>query len=56
MAITFSIFKKHYADNLTNAVFQTTLKTDLDALSITTVYEISIEHLQGFWVVVCIYA
>lgn len=56
MAITFSIYKGSFADNLTDAAFQTALKTALDALSITTVYEISIEHLNGFWVVVAIYA
>jgi len=56
MAITFTVFKKSYADNLSDAAFQTAVKTDLDALSITTVYALEVEHLHGFWVVVCVYA
>ena len=56
MTITFSIFKKEYPDNLTNEDFQTALKADLDALNATIVHSIEIEHLHGFWVVVCAYS
>jgi hypothetical protein len=56
MPITFAIFKKSYADNLSDEDFQTALKTDLDALDITTVYSIELEHLQGFWICVTVYA
>ncbi len=56
MTITFSIFKKSYADNLSDEDFQTALKTDLDALSVTTIYSIEIEHLHGFWVIVAIFS
>jgi hypothetical protein len=56
MAITFSVFKKSYADNLSDSDFQNALKTDLDALNATTVYSIQMEHLNGFWVMVCTYS
>lgn len=56
MPITFAIFKKSYADNLSDEDFQTALKTDLDALDVTTVYSIELEHLQGFWICVTVYA
>jgi hypothetical protein len=56
MTITFSIFKKSYADNLNDEDFQTALKTDLDALNASTVYSINIEHLNGFWVIVAIFS
>lgn len=54
--ITFTVFKKSYADNLSDAAFQTALKTDLDALTCNTVYELSIKHVHGFWVVILVYA
>lgn len=56
MAITFSVFKKSYADNLSDEDFQAVLKTDLDALEATTVYSIEVEHVHGFWACVIVYA
>jgi hypothetical protein len=54
-AISFSVFKKSYSDALDDDTFESTVKMDLDALNATTIYEISIEHLHGFWVLICIY-
>jgi hypothetical protein len=56
MAIEFEVFTKQYPDNLSDADLQTALKTDLDALEVTTVYSIEVEHLHGFWVVFAVYA
>ena len=56
MAITFSVFKGSYADNLSDEDFQTALKTDLDGLNAVTLYSIEIEHFQGFWVCFVIYS
>jgi hypothetical protein len=56
MPITFSVFTKAYADNLSTADFETAVKTDLDALGATTVYAIETEHLHGFWVIFVVYA
>jgi hypothetical protein len=55
MAVVFSIFKRSYADNLSDEDFSTLLKTDLDALEVTTLYSLEIEHLHGFWVLFVVY-
>lgn len=56
MAITFTVAQKKIPDNVIEATFASTLKSWLDSLSVTTVYGLEIEHLQGFWIVTVIYA
>jgi len=55
MAITFSVYKGSYPDNLSDEDFSTLLKTDLDALEVTTLHSLGIEHLHGFWVLFVVY-
>ena len=43
------------ADNLSDSAIASAIETWLDGLSVTTVYEIGIEHYQGFWHVLVIY-
>ena len=56
MAINFSVSKTQYADNLSDAEIAGAVETDLDALNATTVYEIVLQHYQGFWHLLVIYA
>jgi len=58
MARDFKVSKTSVADNLSDTALATAIETWLDALSIGTshtVYEISIEHYQGFWHCICVY-
>ena len=55
MTITFTVAKNKFPDNVTDATTATAIKTWLDALAITTVHSIQMEHVQGFWVIVAIY-
>jgi len=54
--IDFSVAVKTYADNLTDAALASAIETDLDALTVNTVYAIQIEHHAGFWKLIIIYA
>jgi len=56
MAITFSVNANQFPDNVTMATTATAIATWLGTLTVTTVYEISIEHHAGFWKVIILYA
>jgi hypothetical protein len=55
MAITFSVAKNSFPDNLSDADLATAIKAWLDALEAETVYSIETQHFYGLWHVVCIY-
>lgn len=55
MAITFSSEANQFPDNDSLSDVATAIETWLNTLTVTTVYEISIEHVKGFYVVVAIY-
>jgi len=58
MATTFSVVANEFPDNVSMSTTATAIKTWLDGLSITitTSYGVCIEHLNGFWKVIVIYA
>jgi len=56
MTINFSVKVYSYADNQTTAALASAVETDLDALGVTTVYAINIEHHAGFWLLIIVYA
>ncbi len=56
MAITFNTAMNQFPDNDADADIATAIKTWLNTLTVTTVYEITIEHVKGFFVVTIIYA
>jgi len=56
MPITFSVAKNKFPDNVADSTTATNIKNWLDGLSITTVYLLQVQHVQGFWEVIVIYA
>jgi len=56
MAITFTVAKNSFPDNLTDAALATTIKSWLDGLTVTTVYSVESQHYYGLWHIICIYA
>lgn len=56
MTIDFNVEMKQFPDNVADATTAAAIETWLDGLSITTVYELSIEHVKGFYVAIVAYA
>ena len=56
MAITFSTAANQFPDNVAMSTTATAIATWLKTLTVTTVYEISIEHHAGFWKAIIVYA
>jgi len=55
MAIDFDVEMKKFADNQTDATIAAAIETWLDGLSITTLHNLYIEHVQGFYVAIVAY-
>ena len=58
MAKDFEVAKTKVPDNLSDAEVAAAIETFLDDLDIGTdhtVYEITIDHVQGFWNVIIVY-
>lgn len=55
MAITFSTEANQFPDNDALADVATAIETWLNTLTVTTVHEVSIEHVKGFYVVVIVF-
>ena len=58
MAIGVEVEMNQFPDNVSNATTAAAIESWLDTLAIDdakTVYEISMEHKSGFWVVIIVY-
>ena len=57
MAITFTVAVNKFPDNVSASTTASAIQTWLNStLSITTLYCLYIEHIQGFYVAICVYA
>ncbi len=56
MAITFDTAANQFPDNVSKATTATAIKTWLNTLTVTTVYELIICHVKGFYVAILVYA
>lgn len=56
MAVDFDVEMNKFPDNVVEATTAAAIETWLDDLSITTLYELYIEHIKGFYVAIVAYA
>jgi hypothetical protein len=55
MAINFDVEMNQFPDNKTDAETAANIETWLDGLGITTVHELNIDHVKGFYVCIVVY-
>lgn len=55
MAITFSVSKNKFPDNIADSTTATNIATWLNTLTVTHVYGIDMTHKNGFWDILIVY-
>jgi hypothetical protein len=55
MVLNVEVAANKFADNLADDALATAIEAWLDGLSITTIYNCTIVHYQGFWRAVVVY-
>jgi len=53
--VDFDVEMEQFPDSATQATTAAAIETWLDALSITTVHKLYIEHIHGFYVCIVVY-